>query len=412
MRANWPPPIWLAGERPAHKWLGRFGALWISAAGAVFFLFLLLVGGLLLHNGASVTVGLLVGSVTVAGAFIYTMAYRVGPRDTLSVARVLIAFGLGGLVAVTVGSSFDSLLATAFPGAGSTPSLVVLSLAGISEELAKILAVVVVSRKLADKSMRNGLFLGGAVGLGFAALEDLAYAVNFYQNPPAQLHLTHLGAALVLVPTRALLTPFLHPLYTALLGAALFAASKNGRFRITRLVVVAYLGVSLAHGLWDGSAGILQHVTGILQIALAPVVVFVVYPGVIVGTGLIWIKVARRARFRFHTRVLWWLAPPPSAGPAAPGGPGAALPVGGALALPPVGPPLALPPAQLSPQAPTVPSPQPVHWQPVQPQSTQPQPVQPPPAGSPQPGQAPQQPPAGAWPPPAAWPPPRPDTRA
>lgn len=340
MRANWPPPIWLAWEKPSHKWIGRFGAIWISAAGAFFFLFLLLVGGLLLHNGASITVGLLVGSVTVAAAFVYTMAYRIGPRDTLGLPRLLIAFGLGGLVAVTVGSTFDSLLSKAAPGVGSAPSLVVLSLAGISEELAKILAVVLVARGLGDKSMRNGLFLGGAVGLGFAALEDLAYAVNFYQNPPAQLHLTQLGAALALVPIRALLTPFLHPLYTALLAAALFAASKNGRFRITWRVVLAYLGVSLAHGLWDASAGILQVVTGPLQFALAPVVVLIVYPGVIVGTGLIWIKVARRARFQFHTRVLWWLAPPPAVNPAIPFDPPAAppkpgTPGAGAVAWPP-----------------------------------------------------------------------------
>jgi RsiW-degrading membrane proteinase PrsW (M82 family) len=329
----------------------------------------------------------------------------------MSLPRLLIAFGLGGLVAVTVGSTFDSLLSRAAPGAGSTPSLVVLSLAGISEELAKILAVVLVSRKLADKSMRNGLFLGGAVGLGFAALEDLAYAVNFYENPPAQLHLSHIGAALVLVPTRAILTPLLHPLYTSLFAAALFAASKNGRFRITWRVVVAYLGVALAHGLWDGGAGVLQHVTGVVQYVAAFIVVFLVYPGVIVGTGLIWLKVARRARFGFHSRVLWWLAPPPPGGRG--GGPGAPAPF-----APPVAGPVALPApgAVAPPRAPAgaVPAPWPA-----------------PGAAAPSPGPsapgaaAPASPePDGTWPAPgsaavpvpvpasgAAWPPPAPDTR-
>jgi RsiW-degrading membrane proteinase PrsW (M82 family) len=307
MRGYWPPPIWLPGERPGPTWLGRRGGLWIVAGGAAFFLFLLVVGGLLLHNGAAVITGLLVGSVTVAGAFVYTMAYRIGPRDTLSVARLLIAFGLGGLVAVTVGSTFDSLLAKATGSVGAHPSTVVLLLAGVSEELAKILAVVLVARGLGDKSMRNGLFLGGAVGLGFAALENLSYAVSFYENPPAGLPLSHIGAALVLVPTRAILTPLLHPLYTALLGAALFSASRNGRFRLTWRVVGTYLGVSLAHGLWDGSAGVLQN-TGLRL--LSPLVVLVVYPGIIVGTGLIWIKVARRARWRFQLPVAWWLVPP------------------------------------------------------------------------------------------------------
>nr|WP_157887665.1 PrsW family glutamic-type intramembrane protease [Frondihabitans sp. PAMC 28766] len=319
MRGYWPPPIWVPAERPNHKWIGRFGGLWIGAAGAVLFVYLIVVGAMLLHNGADVTVGLLVGSVTVAVAFVYTMAYRIGPRDTMTMSRLLLAFGLGGLIAVTLGSTFDSLLTKAAPGVGTAPSITVLALAGISEELAKILAVVLVSRKLADKSMRNGLFLGGAVGLGFAALEDLSYAYNFYANPPAELHLSHLGAVLVLVPTRAILTPVLHPLYTALFGAALFSSSRNGRFRITWRVVYAYLGVALAHGLWDGGAGLLQvPAFASFQILLAPLVVFLVYPGVIVGAGLIWIKVARRARWQFQLPVAWWLAPPPFGPPSPP----------------------------------------------------------------------------------------------
>ncbi|ROQ41429.1 RsiW-degrading membrane proteinase PrsW (M82 family) [Frondihabitans sp. PhB188] len=334
MRANWPPPLWLESEIPAKKWLGRWGGLWIAAGGTVFFLFLILVGGLLLENGAAITVGLLVGSVTVAAAFIYTMAYRFVPRDTIGMPRLLLAFGLGGLIAVALGSSFDSLLNKA-TGGGAHPGLTVLWLAGISEELAKILAVMAVSWKLRDKSMRNGLFLGGAVGLGFAALEDLAYAVSFYQSPPAQLHLTPILAALVLVPTRGILTPFLHPLYTALFAAALFSASRGGRFCFRPIVLVAYLGVSLAHGLWDGAAGTLQVVTGPAQYLLAIVVVLLVYPGVIVGTGLVWIKVARRARHAFHLRVVWWLAPPPSGGSPLPPGPPP-----GRHAGPPTAPPL------------------------------------------------------------------------
>ncbi|KQQ27825.1 PrsW family glutamic-type intramembrane protease [Frondihabitans sp. Leaf304] len=314
MRTNWPPPIWIVGEKPVDRWIGRFGGLWIAAVGAVFFVFLILVGGLLLDNGAAVTVGLLVGAVTVAASFVYTMAYRLVPRDTMSLSRLLLAFGLGGLIAVALGSTLDSSVLK-LTGGGSAPTLTVLALAGITEELAKIIAVVAVSYKLRDKSMRNGLFLGGAVGLGFAALEDLAYAVNFYQHPPEQLHLTPILSALVLVPVRGLLTPLLHPLYTALLGAALFAASKNGRFRVRPLVIAAYLAVSFAHGLWDFSAGILQVVPPRLQLVLAPLVVLVIYPGIIVGSGLLWIKVARRARHAFHSRVLWWLAAPPGGGP-------------------------------------------------------------------------------------------------
>ncbi|RKR73662.1 PrsW family intramembrane metalloprotease [Frondihabitans australicus] len=372
MRGYWPPPIWVPAEQPAKKWIGRFGGLWIAGAGAVLFVYLLVVGALLLHNGADVTIALVVGSVTVAASFIYTMAYRLGPRDTVSLSRLLLAFGLGGLVAVTLGSTFDSLLTKAAPGVDGKTSVIVLFLAGISEELAKILAVVLISKGLSDKSMRNGLFLGGAVGLGFAAMEDLAYAYNFYSNPPPQLHLTHIGAALVLVPTRAVLTPLLHPLYTALFGAALFSASKNGRFRITGRVVIAYLGVALAHGLWDGGAGLLQEpALKRYLLLLAPIVVFVVYPGVIVGTGLIWIKVARRARWAFQLPVAWWLAPPPFGGPPLPppGPPGQQVPVGAwpapAWPQPHAQPQQSGPPAQQWPQPQLPPGPPPVpQWAP------------------------------------------------
>lgn len=370
----------MPAERPAKKWLGRYGGLWIAGAGAILFVYLLAVGALLLHNGADVTVALVVGSVTVAASFIYTMAYRLGPRDTVTLSRLLIAFGLGGLIAVTLGSTFDSLLTKAAPGTGSTPSITVLALAGVSEELAKILAVVLVSKGLAEKSMRNGLFLGGAVGLGFAALEDLAYAYSFYESPPAQLHLTPIAAALVLVPTRALLTPLLHPLYTALFAAALFSASKNGRFRITWRVVYAYLGVALAHGLWDGGAGVLR-IPALMrnEVALGLVglvVLLIVYPGVIVGSGLIWIKVARRARWQFQLPVAWWLAPPPTGGPPLPP-PGPAGPWGQQPSLPaspwpaPQGPP---PQGHLpQPQGEPVPQGQPSHG----PRPQLPQPAQP-----------------------------------
>jgi protease PrsW len=330
MRGYWPPPIWVPAEWPAKKWLGRYGGVWMGLTGLGFFLFLMLVGGLVLQNGAAVTVGLLVGSVTVAASFLYTLAYRLVPRDTLTLSRLLVAFGLGGLVAVTIGSSFDSLLAKVSGGSGSTPGTVVLLLAGISEELAKILAVVLVSRGLREKSPRNGLFLGAAVGFGFAALEDLSYAVNFYVHPPAQYHLGHLGAALLIVPVRALETPFLHPMFTALFAAVLFRASRNGRFRITWRVVLAYLGVALLHGLFDGGPTLLQR---FLPVIVAGILTLVLYAGIVVVPGLIWLRVARRARWDFQYPIAWWLAPPPFAQP----------PVWAPFAQPAVHPPLALP---------------------------------------------------------------------
>ncbi len=43
--------------------------------------------------------------------------------------------------------------------------------------------------------------------------------------------------------------------WTALLGGALFAGSRAGRFRLTRRLGLTFLGVVALHGLWDASYG-------------------------------------------------------------------------------------------------------------------------------------------------------------
>ena len=54
---------------------------------------------------------------------------------------------------------------------------------------------------------------------------------------------------------RALLAPFGHITWTALLGGALFASSRGGRFHLTRRLVLTLLGVVTLHALWDQSYG-------------------------------------------------------------------------------------------------------------------------------------------------------------
>jgi hypothetical protein len=53
---------------------------------------------------------------------------------------------------------------------------------------------------------------------------------------------------------RAILAPFGHLTWTALIGGALFASAwSSGRFRIDRRVVWTFVGVMALHGLWDSS---------------------------------------------------------------------------------------------------------------------------------------------------------------
>ncbi len=118
-------------------------------------------------------------------------------------------------------------------------------------------------------------------------------------------------------------------------------------------------------------------------------VLLIVYPGVIVGSGLIWIKVARRARWQFQLPVAWWLAPPPTGGPPLPP-PGPAGPWGQQRSLPasPWPAPQGPPPQGRLPQPQGEPAPQ---GQPSQGQRPQP----------PQPAQQENPVPPHAWAPPA-----------
>ena len=74
---------------------------------------------------------------------------------------------------------------------------------------------------------------------------------------------------------RSVLTPLGHVLWTAVLGAAIFAASRDGRrYRLTIGVVVAYVLVAVLHGVWDSMGGISTIVAVIATGNVVPAFVY------------------------------------------------------------------------------------------------------------------------------------------
>lgn len=118
---------------------------------------------------------------------------------------------------------------------------------GLIEESAKILGVLVIARHRRHSSELDGLILGAAAGMGFAALESSGYAFSAFLRSGGNLSLT-VGITLL----RGLLSPIGHGTWTAILAGVLFRESQAGRFRINRRVWGAYLTVATLHGLWDG----------------------------------------------------------------------------------------------------------------------------------------------------------------
>lgn len=274
---------------------------------AVLWAYLLLVQLLVWHYRSEVPLILGLGSFAIAALFLYQMCYRLTPSDGIRPRFLLLVFVFGGLAAYVLSRLIEPIYYLALGGGPENAPLGYTWLATPTEELCKIAVVIVIARWVAVRNARIGLFIGGAVGFGFAAYENVEKAFSTYINayggvPTTELKFVQLGPILVhLVPTlafntglREVLTPFGHPIWTGLLAAAIFAAYRNNRFRITPAVVIVFVAVSVAHALWD----FLPQVFNLVFVhapSLALLVAYLVY--VVLGTAgaIVWNVVRRRA---------------------------------------------------------------------------------------------------------------------
>jgi protease PrsW len=254
----------------------------------------------------------LIPSIILVGSFLVPVTfviYAFGRADEVITAqRIFAAFVYGGLLGV-LGAS---LLESAFlrQPAGWTYVGV-----GLIEEAVKLVALWLIARRLPRYTVRDGIVLGAAVGFGFAAFESAGYAFNALFTASG-LSLPNLVETEVL---RGILTPLGHGLWTAILGAALFAvAARRGRLRLTRSVVGWYAAVVLLHLLWDASRGVAVWLTLVLtgtpmqwllvQAGRAPAVtqaqvhLFTILSwGLLAADGLIGVLLLLRARRRGAT---------------------------------------------------------------------------------------------------------------
>lgn len=170
---------------------------------------------------------ILVGSFLVPVTFV---TYALGRADdVVTTQRIFVAFVYGGLLGVLGASILESAL---LPASGGVSWVAV----GLIEEAVKLAALWLIALRLPRRTERDGIVLGAAVGFGFAAFESAGYAFNalFGSSSLSLLNLVETEGL------RAILTPFGHGIWTAILGGALFAAmsARRGR-RARRLLALA-----------------------------------------------------------------------------------------------------------------------------------------------------------------------------
>ncbi len=117
--------------------------------------------------------------------------------------------------------------------------------------------MLIVAWRWQHESEFDGLVLGAAAGMGFAAFESMGYAFNNLMssvvNSGGGVNLAAVVLQMANVEfVRGILSPLGHGTWTAILAAVLFRESECVRFfRITGRVVVAYLVVVVLHAAWD-----------------------------------------------------------------------------------------------------------------------------------------------------------------
>ena len=161
----------------------------------------------------------------------------------LTTEEVVLGFFAAGTLAVISSALLETYL---LPEATGTYIAV-----GLFEEIGKGAVLLAVAHQVHNREPRDGMVLGVVVGAGFAAFESAGYALQAMLDG----HGNRIVDIVELEAFRAMLAPFGHITWTALLGGALFASSRGGRFHLTRRLGLTFLGVVTLHALWDQSYG-------------------------------------------------------------------------------------------------------------------------------------------------------------
>lgn len=261
----------VTGIQPPEPVVRRNSWLKVLSTAAIFYI-LLLVALLLTDNSNLFPSLVMVGSFMVPVAYV-AFFYEHRHLSRLTMPTISMTFVYGGLLGIIAAALLEPFFI-------SQLNLGAILRIGFIEEFAKILGVLVIARSRRHDSEMDGLILGAAAGMGFAALESSGYAFTIFLK-------SHGSVSIVVVVTliRGLLSPLGHGTWTAILASVLFRESRNGHFRINLQVIEAYLLVSILHALWDGMALVL---TTVFNLGLG----VLISDGVIgiVGLAVLWLR--------------------------------------------------------------------------------------------------------------------------
>jgi protease PrsW len=179
------------------------------------------------------------------GAFAVPVSFVVLVRDLLPGSDVppralVTCFVAGGVIGTAAASVLEYDVLRDF---GVLPSVIV----GAIEEPAKLLVPLIALAVGAYRRTADGLVLGVAAGMGFAAFETMGYALGALVGPRGSIR-----ACEEVLLLRGALAPCGHPAWSGTVCAALWWARRRPRVDRTLFVAPsALLAAVLLHAGWD-----------------------------------------------------------------------------------------------------------------------------------------------------------------
>jgi protease PrsW len=172
---------------------------------------------------------------------------------------LLLAFAWGACVAALTAllvNSGAALIAEQVVGRGTGDVVGSVVVAPFVEEAVKgiFLVGLLVFRRREFDGVVDGIVYAGLVAAGFAFTENILYFGGaFVEDAMGGAS----GGVLATLLLRGVLSPFAHPLFTAMtgIGAGIAASSRNGPFQVF-VIAVGYLAAVVLHSLWNGSASL------------------------------------------------------------------------------------------------------------------------------------------------------------
>lgn len=241
---GYSPPIQAVPTKPpkANAWLRAL------VTGFIFYLISTALLFLTQNPNLFPTV-VMIGSFLIPITYV-TFFYERRHLSNLSNSTTIMGFVYGGILGVLAASILEPIFVR---NMNVTGNLTI----GLIEEFAKMLGVLIIARSFRHDLEMDGLILGAAAGMGFAALESMGYAFTAFLASNGSLSQT-----VFVTLIRGILSPVGHGTWTAIFASVLFREAKEGHFRINIKVIIAFLLVAVLHALWDGLPTLISDYLG------------------------------------------------------------------------------------------------------------------------------------------------------